>query len=358
MRCCTTRARHFSVGARRLLLGLYHTSPAWSVPDAEVERLEREFPDVAIVRARSKAELRAAIPEAEILFAWAPGEELMAHASQLRWLHTPSAGVGAFLTSSLKTRDVVVTNSRGVHATSIAEHTMGMLIALARRFRSAVVEQTTTGMKRDGWYVGAGVPQELHGKTLGIFGYGAIGREVARRARAFGMRVVAMKRHPDQTAGWEPELLEALGLPAEEPQLDAVWGPDGFERLLAESDAIVVAAPLTPETEGIFGAEAFERMKRGAWFVNIARGKIAREADLIAALRAGGLGGAALDVFDTEPLPRGSELYTLDNVLLTPHISGFSSGLWPRAMALFRENLRRDGVGLPLVNRVDVERGY
>jgi phosphoglycerate dehydrogenase-like enzyme len=121
---------------------------------------------------------------------------------------------------------------------------------------------------------------------------------------------------------------------------------------------VVVAAALTPETQGVFDAAAFGSMKRGAWFVNVARGKIVRERDLAEALRTGTIGAAALDVFESEPLPRESELYTLNNVILTPHISGNSTGFWPRAMALFRENLRRDAAGLPLLNRVDLARGY
>jgi phosphoglycerate dehydrogenase-like enzyme len=323
-----------------------------------VEALRRDFPDVEITRATSDEELQAAIGTAEILFSWEPGEQAMEKAVRLRWLHAPAAGVGAYLRPSfLKTR-AVITNSRGAHAIPIAEHVVGMLAALARRFRAAIVEQTTTGMRRENWWVGSEVPDELNGKTLGLFGYGAIGREVARRATGLGMRVLALRRHPDRAPDWDPELLEALGLPREEPKIAAVLGPGEFGRLLEESDAIVVSAALTPETKGIFNAEAFARMRRGSWFLNVARGKIVREEDLIAALRGGRLGGAALDVFETEPLPRESALYTLGNVILTPHVSGLSRGFWPRAMALFRANLVRDAKGHPLLNRVDPEQGY
>lgn len=343
---------------RRLLLGLFHESEAWTVPDAEVERLTREFPDVRVTRARSDEELSAALPEAEILSSWAPREERVRHATALRWIHAPAAGVGAYLTPSVIQRGVVVTNSRGCHAVPIAEHVMGMLVALARRLHDGIVEQTTTGLAREKWWTGSAVPAELYGRTLGLFGYGAIGREVARRAVAFGMRVIALKRQPKELPDWDPALLSALALPAPEPQVDEVLGPVELDRLLAESDAIVVCAALTPETQSIFGARAFSRMKRGAWFVNIARGKIVRQHDLAEALRSGHLGGAALDVFEAEPLPRESELYTLPNVILTPHVSGLSDAFWPRMMALLRENLARDADGRPLLNRVSVERGY
>jgi len=343
---------------RRLLLVLFHSSEAWSIPEEEVARLSRDFTDLEITRARSKEELEAAIPSAEILFSWAPGEAALAKAGYLRWIHAPAAGVGTFITPSVIRRGLLLTNSRGVHAVPIAEHTLGMLVALARQLRVAVSDQITTGLVRERWWVGSGRPRELHGLTLGLFGYGAIGREVARRALAFGMRVTAVRRNPEHPQAWDPDLLEALGLPAEEPAIDRVLGPDHLGAMLSEADAVVVAAALTPETEGVFDAAAFRSMKRGAWFVNVARGKIVRERDLAEALREGRLGGAALDVFETEPLPRESELYNLENVILTPHVSGNSTGFWPRAMALFRENLTRDATGKQLLNRVDLTRGY
>lgn len=353
-----TDSRGRGSSGRRLLLGLFHSSEAWTVPDAEVERLAREFPDVRVTRARSDEELSAALPEAEILSSWAPGEDQIRGAEALRWIHAPAAGVGAYLTPSVIRRGVAVTNSRGCHAVPIAEHVMGMLVALARRLRDGVVEQTTTGLKRENWWTGSATPTELYGRTLGLFGYGAIGREVARRAVAFGMRVLALRRRPGASIDWDPALLSALALPAPEPQVDEILGPGDLDRLLAESDALVICAALTPETQSLLGARAFSRMKRGAWLVNIARGKIVREQDLAEALRSGHLGGAALDVFEVEPLPRESILYTTPNVILTPHVSGLSTAFWPRMMTLLRENLARDADGRPLLNRVSLERGY
>ena len=343
---------------RRLLLGLFTEADAWRIPDQAVAGLEGRFPDVAVTNAASREEFDRGLPGAEIVFAWRHGPDMLDRAERLRWFHAPSAGVGAFLTPGLVARAPVVTNSRGVHATPIAEHVMGFLIALARGFRPAMAEQAAGAMRDERWESAGGVPRELAGLTLGLYGYGAIGREIARRAAAFGMRTIALKRHPERIESWDPELLQALGLPPEEPRVAAILGPRDFDRLLAESDAIAVAAPLTPETTGVFDARAFERMKAGAWFVNVGRGKIHREEDLIAALRTGRLGGAGLDVFDREPLPAESELYRLDNVILTPHVSGLSTGYWGRAMRLFEANLARDGAGRPFLNRVDLERGY
>jgi phosphoglycerate dehydrogenase-like enzyme len=343
-----------------LLLALKSDSPAWTIPDADVATLRSDFPSVRVVDARDDDAVRAAIPSAEIVFSWALGDAVFANARALRWLHSPAAGVGAYLTPSILDRGdqaPLITNSRGVHAIPIAEHILGFLIALTRRFSAAAREQDSGAMQRERWWDEE--PGELFGKTLGLYGYGAIARETARRAIAFGMRVVALRRDPG-SAPWEPGLLRAIGLPLDEPPLDALFGPNEFERFLEESDAVVITAALTPETEGRFDARAFARMRPGSVLVNVARGKIVREGDLVEALRRGGgrPAAAALDVFEREPLPRESPLYTLDNVILTPHVSGLSTGYWPRSMSLFRANLTRYLEGAPLWNRVDPRRGY
>jgi phosphoglycerate dehydrogenase-like enzyme len=344
---------------RRLLLGLFTEAEAWRIPDDAVAALRGRFPDVEVTHAATREEFDGALPDAEIVFSWLHGRDMLDRARRLRWFHAPSAGVGAFLTPGVLARGPIVTNSRGVHAVPIAEHVMGFLVALARGFRAALAEQMAGGMRDDRWESAAGgVPRELAGLTLGLFGYGAIGREVARRAASFGMRIIALKRHPERAETWDAEWLAALGLPAEDPTVAAVFGPGDLARFLSEADVVVVAAPLTPETAGVFDANAFAGMKPGAWFVNVGRGKIHREDALIAALRSGRLGGAGLDVFEAEPLPPESELYSLDNVILTPHVSGLSSAYWGRAMRLFEANLTRDGAGRPLLNRVDLVRGY
>lgn len=329
-----------------------------------MEALRRDFPGVRIVHARDEAAVDAAIGEAEILFCWGLGDAVFERARSLRWLHAPAAGVGAYLTPAIRRRAPRVTNSRGVHAIPIAEHVMGMLLGLARDLPRAARQQSEGAMDRKTWFELPAVPRELAGLTLGLFGYGAIGREVSRRALACGMRVVALKRDPAPRA-WDPGLLATIGLPVEEPAIHALYGPGDFDRFLGESDAVAITAALTPATEGRFDAGALARMKPGSWLVNIARGKIVREADLIHALRSaardpsgGRPAAAALDVFEREPLPPESPLYTLDNVILTPHVSGLSTGYWPRSIALFRANLQRWLDGRPLWNEVDPARGY
>jgi len=344
---------------RRLLLWLEDEAPAWRIPDAEVAALARDIPDLVVERARTDEEFLAKVGDAEIVFAWRPDDDVWARAKRLRWLHVPAAGAGAYLTPGFNATGAILTSSRGAHAIPIAEHVIGSLLALARDFPRALDEQRSApGMNRGGWWTERGMPHDLHGKTLGIFGYGLIGREVARRASAFGMRVIALKRDPRTPRTWDDALLRALRLPLEEPAVAEFLGPGEFERLLEASEAIVLSAALTPETKGRFDAAAFAHMKPGAWLVNIARGALVNEPAFAEAMRSGRIAGAALDVTAVEPLPRESELYTLGRVLLTPHVSGVSRAFWPRAMSLFRENLARDARGEALLNRVDPARGY
>jgi phosphoglycerate dehydrogenase-like enzyme len=345
--------------ARRVLLGLENEDEAWRLPDGTAEALERDFPGLTVDRAQRDEDLPDRIGEADIYFGWPPGDAVVARGRRLRWIQAPSAGVGPYLTPAFRASGAQLTNCRGVHAIPISEHVLGALIALARGLRASLEEQRSeAGMVRRRYWNGAGIPHELHGRTLGVYGYGLIGREVARRAAAFGMRIVALKRRPEIPRRWEPALLDTIGLPREEPPVSTLYGPGDFDRFLGECDAVVVAAAQTAETEGRFDARAFSRMKAGAWFLNIARGTLVDEAALAEAVRSGRLGGAGLDVFVGGALPRESELYTLDRVILTPHVSGVSRGFWPRALALFRENLRRDGSGEPLLNRVDPALGY
>jgi phosphoglycerate dehydrogenase-like enzyme len=346
---------------RRLLLGLESGDEAWRLPEGAVEALQSAFPDLTVERAVDDADMAARIAEADILFAWPPGDAAIARGRRLRWIHAPSAGVGPYLTPAFLASGAALTNSRGAHAIPISEYVISMLLALARGLRESFDEQRSErGMVRARYWNGAGIPNELHGRTLGIFGYGLIGREVARRAAAFGMRVIAAKRRPDQPRRWDDALLDTLGLPREEPPVAALFGtgPGEFERFLGACDVIVVSAALTPETSGRFDARAFEALKPGAWFVNIARGQMVDEAALAEAVRSERVAAAALDVFAKGALPRESELYTLDRVLLTPHVSGVSRGFWPRALSLFRENLTRDLRGEPFLNRVDPALGY
>jgi phosphoglycerate dehydrogenase-like enzyme len=224
----------------------------------------------------------------------------------------------------------------------MAEHTIGVLLAFARKLHRARDAQRARRWDQDRLFREAPDFVELGRTTLGVIGMGSIGGEIAKRGRALGMRVLAVRRHPARDPA-----------PADEQV-----GPDGLARVITESDWIVLATPLTSETRGLIGARELAITKPGAVLVNLGRGALVDEPALLDALAAGRLGGAALDVFEHEPLPAESPLWDLPNVILTPHISGLSAGYWERAIDLFARNLEHWVEGRPLLNRVDKRRGY
>jgi phosphoglycerate dehydrogenase-like enzyme len=281
------------------------------------------------------AHIDAHIAEAEVFYGGRLSTEQWQSATRLRWIHVPWAGVNTLLaTPGIAESDVIVTNSSGIMADSVADHVLGTMLMLARDLASQVRAQDRREWTR--YETESPKRQPLRGRTLGILGYGAIGRAVAVRARAFGMRVIATKR-------------DATELPRE---LDAVHGPDDIDSLLEQSDDVVVALPLTPRTQGLLDRERLARMKPTARLVNISRGAVVVEADLIEALRNGTIEAAALDVFEQEPLPSESPLWSMPNVLVTPHSSGGFMGFGEASAALFIDNLGRYVRGEELVNVV------
>ena len=235
---------------------------------------------------------------------------------------------------------VVLTGARGIRARSIAEHVLGVTIALARAFPAALRAQADHRWAQEALEAEA---DTLEGRRMGIVGLGAIGTEVVKVAAPFGFRISAIRRRTDQP------------LPR---GVDAVWTPDRLPDLLSVSDVVVLAAPHTPETRRLIGPAQIAQMKPGALLVNVARGKLVDEDALIAALREGRIGGAALDVFEQEPLDPASALWDLPNVMITPHTSGAMKDYWTPLVALFADNLRRFEKGEPLLNVVDKVAGY
>lgn len=257
---------------------------------------------------------------------------------RLEWVHVLGAGVEGVLTPEVVEGPVVVTNSRGANAPAVAEHALAMVLALARGLHHSLRAQFEGRWARD-----FRRPFEVAGKTLGVLGYGHIGREVGTRAAALGMRVIAARRQPAPAPGGPGEAGVAF-LPVDE--------------VLRQADFLVVALPLTPSTRGLLNGEAIARMKPGSFLVNVARGAIVDEEALVRAIEAGHLAGAALDVFETEPLPPESPLWRLPEVILTAHQAAASPHTMGRAMALFAENLLRFARGEPLLNVVDKRLGY
>lgn len=332
-----------------VLISLYppkHLSTFPPYPDSCAQRIREEFPGVEVTPTANQEEHRRELPRAEVLFTWRPSGQDIRQAGRLRWVHVPSAGVDHSLPRELVESPILLTNSSGLHGVPIAENVLGMMIALARKLHDCMRFQLEGRWGRDDLMRSYPTLSELYGRTAGIVGLGSIGIEIARRAKAFGMRVLATKRDLSSdlglTQGWVDRLLPSEGLP----------------ELLRESDFVVIATPLTPVTRGLIGEAELRMMKPTAFIFNIGRGPIIQEALLIRALQEGWIAGAGLDVFEVEPLPSESELYRLPNVLITPHYSGIGSGYWERATDLFCANLGRFLRGEGLANMVNKEAGY
>jgi len=266
--------------------------------------------------------------------------ELLAQAKQLQWIQWPAAGVERCVQQpALHERHLLLTNLQRTMGASMAEHVLGMMLALSRHFDYFLKQQQQAHWARENT-----TPQlaDLDGKTVLVVGLGGIGTEVARRAHALGMRVIAT-RASGRTG---PDFVSYVGL------------PDELQKLAKDADFIVNCAPLTPQTTRIFNREFFETLKPGAYFISVGRGRSTVTADLIAALSSGRLAGAGLDVVDPEPLPADSPLWHLPNVIITPHISADTPGSAEQRNLVLIENLRRYAAGEPMISVVDIDRGY
>ena len=311
----------------------------WTLPPAEATRLQQLFPQHEVVNVTTRDERFLAFPDADILFLSQLKPDEFEVARRVRWIQSPAAGVASLLIPALRASQVVVTNARGIHGAPIAEHVIAVTIMLFRQLQSAVRRQVTHQWGKED----LSLFRMIHGQRLGIVGLGSIGTAIAEKAAALGMQVSAVRRNPD--APRPDSVSEVLPLSA-------------LHRLLEQSDVVVMSAPLTPETRGLFGETEFRRMKRDAVFVNIARGKVVQEDALVRVLGEGHLRGAALDVFEHEPLDPNSPLWDIPNVIITPHTSAFRDDYWVAAIDLFADNLRRFDQGAPLRNVVDKTAGY
>lgn len=276
-------------------------------------------------------------------------------APNLRWVQLHSAGADHIAESALYHSPVIVTTSSGVHAVPIAEYVFATVLAWFHHVPRMLEWQHRSQWPPRHERFRLFAPEELWGKTIGIVGYGSIGRQVARLAESFGMRVLAMQRGSDhRDAGF---VFPGVGDP--DGMLPSrYYPPEQLRDLLAESDVVVVALPLTSLTYRLFDGAVFQSMKPGAFFVNVARGDLCDEDALVHALQHGPLAGAALDVYAHEPVAPDSPLWQLPNVILSPHVSGFTPQYDARALSIFEQNLRRYASGEPLMNRVDKVRGY
>ena len=276
------------------------------------------------------------IADTDILLAWGWTDirPLYLAAPKLKWVHALSAGVESLLFPEIQNNSTILTNSRGIHGIPMAEHTFAMILAFTRGLNLSVRQQIVKKWKR--------VPaDEIYEKTIGIIGLGSIGREIAKKAKGLDMRVLAVKREPTT-----------------EPFVDKMYTPATLLEMLPLCDFVVIALPLVAETKEYLRLEHFAVMKRSAYFINIARGGVIREDDLITALKQGLIAGAGLDVFDQEPLPEASPLWDMPNVLATPHQAALSPYYLDRAVKLFADNLSRFVRNDEMLNVIDKVKGY
>jgi phosphoglycerate dehydrogenase-like enzyme len=331
----------------------------------DLERIRAAAPGARLVTVSVEGLADGPLDDVEVMLrGWLSTDafdRLLARAPRLAWVHSATSGVEGALTPTARGRGIVVTNARGVFSRPIAEYVLMMILSVSRRLPQLLeLQQERTWQPLEG--------AELRDVTVGIVGLGSIGRAVGALATAFGCRVVAVRRRPGSDGGEAPggaptaadsnvssdDSERSFG----EEMLDRVGGPETLPELLAESDFVVLAAPLTPETEDMIDDATLAMVKPGAWLINVARGRLIDERALLRALREGPLGGAILDTFRDEPLPASSPFYDLENVIVTPHTAWSSGRVLDRSVELFCDNLRRFASGEPLLNVVDPVAGY
>ena len=326
----------------KVLISIQQPVKQWQVPAQGVAALRARFPHIEFVHATSDDDRARGLADCDVAYTWILKAAEFAQASKLRWVHTSAVAVETLCLPDLFARGVVVSNTRGVQAVPIAEHTMAVVLALSKQLPLVLDHQRNAHWAQND-FMGPHLPWLLKGRTLGLIGVGTIGSEIASRARAFGMRVAAMRRRSGHS---------------ELPAVDEVFGPGRLDAFLKQCHVLVIAAPLTPQTIGLLGAAQMALMPKGAVIVNVGRAKIVDTDALIAALHSGHLGGASLDVYPQEPLPPEHPPWSCPNVILTPHTSGFRQGHWEEVVDLFAENLGRFERGEALRFRVDPDLGY
>ncbi|GAC1385568.1 MAG: D-2-hydroxyacid dehydrogenase [Ktedonobacteraceae bacterium] len=333
-----TNGLHVDSSPEGILVSTFQFSPA----SQEILRKAAHTDVVCITRTE---EFLTRLPDAEIVCSYWMPEHWRQLAAKLRWLQCSGAGVDGLRPTGILNTDsnVIVTTATGIHATTISEYVFGSMLMFNRNWPEMVRLQDRRVWPRSAsWYNLGG--RELIGQTLGIIGLGNIGRRVAQLGHAFGMHVIATRRSVNEGA--------------EDPDVDQLYSMKQLQEALRLSDYVVVAVPLTQETEKLIGESELRAMRSHAYLVNVARGRVIDEAALIRALQERWIAGAGLDVTEEEPLLATSPLYSMSNVILTPHISGLSVHYDKRLTALFADNLQRYRTGQSLRNQFNPERGY
>jgi D-2-hydroxyacid dehydrogenase (NADP+) len=316
---------------------------SFDLPNDYIEKIRKVSPSIAVVQSKDKDEALRLIDDADILLAGFFSKELFLAARRLKWIQAWGAGVERFLIPEVVESKVIVTSAGGIHPAPVSEHVLGLMLCFCRKLHLFIRNQAERLWERyDSGAVWEQV-EELRGKTVGIVGLGRIGTEIARTSKCLGMRVIATKR---STSGTAPTYVDQLVQPSD------------LNRLLAEADFVVLSLPLTHETLGMIGKTQLRNMKRTGRLINVSRGKIVQERQLIDALKHGWIAGAGLDTFENEPLPQSSELWAFKNVIITPHVAGQTPHYMERLTSIFCENLDRFLHEQPLINVADKTLGY
>lgn len=329
-----------SPGDTKLVICIWHKFTLWQPPLEFAANIRRRWPALNVVHLPTYDHIADELPDTDILVGFSIRRDQFSSAQKLKWIHSTAAGVSQLMYPELRSSGLVVTNARGIHSPPMAEHILGMILSMSRRFPDASrFQRAAHWAQQDIWDAR---PFELKGKILVLVGFGSIGREVARLLQPIGMRIWGVTRSGRGDEQFAERILPAAELAAALPQ----------------ADFVLLAAPETPETQRMIGEKELASMKRGAYLLNVARGTLVDQDALIGALRARAIAGAALDVTEEEPLAPESPLWKLDNVFITPHVSAATDLLWQRQGELLLENLERWFDGRELLNRVDLERGY
>jgi phosphoglycerate dehydrogenase-like enzyme len=327
---------------RKLLIFVKHPFELWTAPAWFSERLQKEFPEFQVVHLPDYKRVDEEISDAEVVVSWSIRPAQILAARKLRWIHSTAAAVHQLMFPELINSDIVLTNARDVHGPVVAEHVIALIFVLAKKIPAAVKFQQEREWAQQRMFGERPRVREVAGATVGLVGLGAIGRAVAESAKALGMRVIAAREHPEKGSDGA----------------DQIFGPAQIDEIFRQADYVVLAVPVTDATNAIAGAERLALMKPDAFLINVGRGQLVDEPALIAALRDRKIAGAALDVFPKEPLPAGSPLWDVPNLLITPHTAALTDKQWERHYALFAENIRRYLERKPLLAVVDKRKGY
>jgi phosphoglycerate dehydrogenase-like enzyme len=326
----------------KLVICVWHPFTEWRPKPAVAEAIRKRWPQMRVLHLPNYDRLAEELPDTDIFVGYSLRAEQLKEGKKLKWIHSTAAGVAQLMYPELRDSGIMVTNPSGIFSVPMAEHTLGLLLALARNFPDSVREQDQSRWAQQQIWDKPQHLTELNGKVLLIVGFGSIGREVAKRAKAFEMRVWGVTRSGE----------------GDRTHAEKIFSAAKLHEALPDADYVLISAPETAETKHLIGTAQIARMKPGARLINVGRGSLLDENALVQALESGALGGAALDVAQTEPLPAESPLWKAPNLFITPHTSGVSDRLWERQASILIELLERWFDGRELFNRVDFARGY